>query len=259
MASEHFPTSRRSPSAGLELAPLPATAAASVAVEGATRSAPAGAHATARSQPAPAATQQLIELASTLLKGISGQSPACALFLLDGDAVVLAANPEAECVWAQERLRTTVNGRPTGRDGFREGLQAALATITKGLCSASFRNGQGSQHWEIGSCRIPVTAQLNSVTLVVMKPQTSGPSALAVHRQLRQNHGLSPSEATLLWQLHQCESLREAAAAIGISIGNARTKLKRAMGKTGARSQSTLILLVERTLRAVGDDASAAQ
>jgi DNA-binding CsgD family transcriptional regulator len=39
---------------------------------------------------------------------------------------------------------------------------------------------------------------------------------------------------------------------MGISIGNARTKLKRVMVKTGAHSQRALMLLVERKLRAPG-------
>ena len=63
---------------------------------------------------------------------------------------------------------------------------------------------------------------------------------------MRQRFSLSQSEAALLVLLHGCQSLKAAAMDSGITIGNARTKIKKIMEKTGSHNQKALILLVER-------------
>jgi DNA-binding CsgD family transcriptional regulator len=131
-------------------------------------------------------------------------------------------------------------------------LEDALASIAAGQTSIRSGHGLGAKGWAFAAYRMPESAQLSRATLLVLKPLEPDLPSAVVRHHLRERYGLSPAETALLWHLHQAEGIRQAADAMGISIGNARTKLKRVMVKTGAHSQRALMLLVERKLRAPG-------
>jgi DNA-binding CsgD family transcriptional regulator len=60
---------------------------------------------------------------------------------------------------------------------------------------------------------------------------------------LRHHLGLTPAEAALVLALTQGKSIEAAAEEKGISVLTARTRLKRALTKTGTRRQSDLVRL----------------
>ena len=62
---------------------------------------------------------------------------------------------------------------------------------------------------------------------------------------LRQQFGLTRSEARLVQSLAGGSSLDEGARSLGISVNTARTHLKHIFHKTGAKRQSELIHQVE--------------
>ena len=72
----------------------------------------------------------------------------------------------------------------------------------------------------------------------------AGPPAEA----LRGLYHLTPAEARLAHALCDGLSLREAAEALGITYGTARTRLKAVFGKTGTHRQSALIERIRRDL-----------
>jgi DNA-binding CsgD family transcriptional regulator len=76
------------------------------------------------------------------------------------------------------------------------------------------------------------------VVVLIEEPtrRTTAPSAA-----FAKDHKLSPAEAGLAARLVSGMSLRQAAAAIGISDNTARSHLKRVFAKTGARRQAELV------------------
>lgn len=76
-------------------------------------------------------------------------------------------------------------------------------------------------------------------------------------RSLAIAYALTPREAELTSRLADGAELSQAAKAMGITPGAARTRLKTVYGKTGARHQAGLVALV-RSLRAVVGEASTA-
>lgn len=216
---------------------------------GADAASQAGALSAANPDPTHAAARQLIELALALVEGIAGLCPEYPMFLLDADRAVLATNPEAQRELAEGTALKVVDGHLSGSDDFGVALEEALASIATGRTTIHFGHGLEGKDWSFAAYRMPDSAQLSGATLLVLKQaEPLLPSAVGRHR-LRERYALSPAEAALLWHLHQTEGIRQAADAMGISIGNARTKLKRVMVKTGARSQQALMLLVERKLQ----------
>lgn len=83
---------------------------------------------------------------------------------------------------------------------------------------------------------LPVTRQCALLTLLDLSAH-----ALPGEWVLRQALGLSPAECRLALALARGEPLAAHAAASGIAPSTARTLLKRAMAKTGARRQSELV------------------
>ena len=75
-------------------------------------------------------------------------------------------------------------------------------------------------------------------------------SAVDVATLLRACYGLTRAEIRFAESLHQTMALSHTAAALGISIGNARTTLKSVMAKTQCHSQVALLLLIERLPKA---------
>jgi DNA-binding CsgD family transcriptional regulator len=203
----------------------------------------------AEPEPSHSAARQLIELALALVEGIAGLCPECPMILLNSDRAVLATNPEGERVLAEGVALRLVDGRLSGNGGFGGALEEALASIAAGLTTIRFGHDPEAKDAGFTAYRMPDSAQLSGATLLVLKRADSLLPSIVVRHRLRERYGLSPAEAALLWHLHQTEGLRQAADAMGISIGNARTKLKRVMVKTGARSQQALMLLVERKLQ----------
>ena len=75
-------------------------------------------------------------------------------------------------------------------------------------------------------------------------------SAVDVATLLRACYGFTRAEIRFAESLHQTMALSHTAAALGISIGNARTTLKSVMAKTQCHSQVALLLLIERLPKA---------
>ena len=87
--------------------------------------------------------------------------------------------------------------------------------------------------------------------LVVLSIELAAPdSAVDVATLLRACYGLTRAEIRFAESLHQTIALSHTAAALGISVGNARTTLKSVMAKTQCHSQVALLLLIERLPKA---------
>ena len=65
---------------------------------------------------------------------------------------------------------------------------------------------------------------------------------------LRCHFGLTPAEARLALRLVAGETLRSAAAKLGITYETARTQLKNIFNKTGTSRQAELVVVVLTTL-----------
>ena len=85
--------------------------------------------------------------------------------------------------------------------------------------------------------------------LVVLSIELAA-SASDVATLLRACYGLTRAEIRFAESLHQTMALSHTAAALGISIGNARTTLKSIMAKTQCHSQMALLLMIERLPKA---------
>ena len=84
------------------------------------------------------------------------------------------------------------------------------------------------------------------VLLSIELASAASTSAVDVATRLRICYGLTRAEIRFTESLHQTMALSHIAAALGISVGNARTTLKSVMAKTQCHSQVALLLLIER-------------
>ena len=82
--------------------------------------------------------------------------------------------------------------------------------------------------------------------LVLLSIELASAEAVDVATRLRACYGLTRAEIRFTESLHQTMALSHTAAALGISVGNARTTLKSVMAKTQCHSQVALLLLIER-------------
>lgn len=183
-----------------------------------------------------------------------------------GDGVALLA-PSGRCVHlnpAAERLVRS-GGALAVRGGRLRARPAALDARLRHLVDRSLAGRAGA----LSIPRGPRQVGLQVVVAPLAEEETGGPrrqarvlvflaapdgDSLPSERRLGRCFGLTPAEARLTRRLVEGQTLPSAAAALGISTNTARTHLKRAFEKTGARRQAELVSLVLRSLPRTNDD-----
>lgn len=182
----------------------------------------------------------------------------CAAFIVDGDRVLREANQMAvdlfakgEAVLARGR-RCTLNDRDAdarfGRavDQLARGLPLDGARLT-------FRNAAGL--WQVTLAALPVpwratSALLRPRQLVLVLVSDLRAEALKQrdHANFAATFGLTQAETRLCARLLEGDSLSEAADMTGITLENARTRLKTIFKKTDTNRQAQLVLLLSRMM-----------
>lgn len=146
-------------------------------------------------------------------------------------AAVEPVHPASRARWNAMLKRLALRGSPACEPGGdivalhgTDGLLAGFATLRPyGLYSPG-----------AGTARFVMTVN------TLMRRSSSG----LVH-SLRELFGLTPAESALAAALHQCGDLAAAAAACGIGVGSARTRLQSIFEKTCLHRQLDLVRMLD--------------
>lgn len=174
--------------------------------------------------------------------------------LVDTAGRLHAANATAEALLASRDGLVLERGRLRALDATDNGrLQALVATAanpTRAVASTAphalpirRRGGERTLALIVAPLRGNLLrAAATAATVVVFvndlaATPTGDPTALQTHL------GLSPAEARLTLALTRGATVAEAAKALGVTEHTARTQLKRALARTGARRQAELVRL----------------
>jgi DNA-binding CsgD family transcriptional regulator len=186
---------------------------------------------------------------------------ASAIFLLDARRHVVFMNRTAEEMKAHaEGIRVSSDGIHLGVRREDENLQALVARVIaaqQSQCSlgeamqASRPSGRRPYGiWVTGVAQSPMALTLfrPAVCVLISDPeQPSGPPASHLQTLFR----MTRAEARLAASLAAGETLRAAAAELGITYGTARSRLTQLFRKTNTQSQGQLIRLLLTSLPAV--------
>lgn len=199
-----------------------------------------------------------MDVEATLADAVLVERSRSAAFIVDGGRLLRDANAEAECLLSAGEGVTVRNGRCHLLD--RE-ADARFGTAVEKLATGTptpvsriaFRNAAGA--WQVSLAAIPLPTP--SGTVASLLPQR--PMVLVLVNDLRPRavetgdltvlaglYALTPAEIALCRRLLLGESVAEAADQLAITEGNARTRLKAILHKTGTSRQSQLMLLLSR-------------
>ena len=159
-------------------------------------------------------------------------------FVVDAAGRVAHQNPAADDALRACRMLQRIRGRLTSpRPDVARRLERLVGQAASNLAA---RGGamrlDDDANVEIVITPLGATGGGHALVVVVGQRDVRGADEL-----LRSGFGLTRAEARLAAQLADCMSLRDAAAAEGITYETARTYLKRATEKLGLRSQAAVI------------------
>lgn len=174
-----------------------------------------------------------------------------AVLLLGGDGHIAFANRAARALLNAGRPFAQVGGQLSiGRRSERAELLERLAeTVRSG--KASVMRLQNRQ--EYSTHLLTLTAVPGTATVVCAIVHLRGGPPLPrgwAGRAL----DLSPAYAALVEAMAAGENLAEFAERSGLTIGGARTRLKKVLARTGTRSQADLVAMALRAATAIATD-----
>lgn len=173
-----------------------------------------------------------------------------AVLLLDGRARVRATNRRADRLLSgQDGLRTDRDGLRASMPGDTAALRALVAMTTRAAPSG------GAMTIERPSGREPLAVLVMPLRTPGLTRVAHGAAAIAfvtdpdehpplTRRRVQRHLGLTAAEADVALTIAGGHTVDEAAMLLGISPHTARTQLKHALARTGARRQSALVRLV---------------
>ncbi|MBX3726510.1 MAG: hypothetical protein KF823_11420 [Xanthomonadales bacterium] len=156
--------------------------------------------------------------------------------LLHGKAGLVNARHDGAALAAA--IGAACRGRPGG-DGHRERARQRLI----------LHDGDGQSAASVDIQPLPVASMAADSFVAVMFVQpVAAPAGSDGNAVLRRMFGLTQAEAALALSLRQHGQLGTAAAALGITPGSARTRLKVVFDKVGERSQAALLRVLDAVL-----------
>lgn len=165
------------------------------------------------------------------------------LVLAGPRAVIIHANRAAEVLLAAKRTFHKTGGRlVVRRQVDQDAIEAALAaTLADGeRAVVQLTNRQGDIHHVLAIAPLPSDA-FAAITIAELR------APLLLHRAWSQEAlSLPRPYAELAEAMVVGENLAEFSERTGLSIGGARTRLKKLLRRLGARSQSDLVSLLLR-------------
>ncbi|MBL8297782.1 MAG: hypothetical protein JNN30_05470 [Rhodanobacteraceae bacterium] len=167
-----------------------------------------------------------------------------AVFCLDERGRCTRWNAAAEALLRSRTLLRLQGGRLTPVHP----THASMHPVGPGPAALHERDGRVAAH--LAMHPLPGGGAFGSVRSVVFVEPIEAVHAGGVRHALATVYGLTPREAELAARLADGADLAEAAAAMGVTAGAARTRLKSVFGKTGVRHQGALVSTV-RALRSV--------
>lgn len=178
-----------------------------------------------------------------------------AIFLLDDAGKCLETNQAAERFLSDEDGATVERGRLLFADAeVRAQIAVAVASSAKGECARLTSTVVRAHGRSFAVEMLPLTSGVRQAA------HASGRAVLGLFLHevgclqplpgevLVKLYGLTPAETRLLVLLAQAMSLREAAEALGVREGTARTHLRQVLAKTGAKRQAEAVKLVMSAL-----------
>lgn len=178
---------------------------------------------------------------------------AASVFFVDATNRLLRANESGHALLADRAVLCVHEGRLAASDaGANRLLQDALAATSEG----------GRSPGKLG-VSLPLRASDNRHCVAHILPLTAGARRRAgyaatavvfVHRAeletpaapelIARLYGLTPSELRVLLAVFEARGVADIAELLGISIGTAKTHLRRLFAKTGTKRQADLVKLV---------------
>lgn len=169
-----------------------------------------------------------------------------ALFLLDRRLSWINDNPAAAAIVAAGWWRGGL-GRPIepAHPLTRAAWHASLRDLAAGAPSSTF-SVHGRDQTLVAFARISryAAAEGSPSYALFVRPLNLAESADTA-AQLRHLFDLTPSEANLALSLRRHPDLEQAAAALGIALSGARTRLQSILDKTGTHRRSGLVRLLD--------------
>jgi DNA-binding CsgD family transcriptional regulator len=193
---------------------------------------------------------QALSLRSAALSGTLEKITA-ALFVLDRTGAVMFENAAARRELRTGDLLTTSLGRLEPAPGIREARECR--DVLRGLLAGRSSTVRLTA-LPRGRATILTTAPLSGAVEVLGMPRSGAgivwliPTAQTRHPTARMGHlfELTQAEERLLAALSCGQSLNEAAAAFHISVHTARSQLKSLQRKTGWRTQTELVRMMQQ-------------
>lgn len=155
--------------------------------------------------------------------------------LLHGKAGLVSARNDGSAL--ATAIGAACRGRPAG-DGARERARQRLI----------LHDGDGQAAASVDIQPLPASLSADSFAAVMFVQPVSAPAGSEASDVLRRMFGLTQAEAALALALRQHGQLGTAAAALGITPGSARTRLKVVFDKVGERSQAALLRVLDAVL-----------
>jgi DNA-binding CsgD family transcriptional regulator len=184
----------------------------------------------------------------------------CAAFVVDAGRLVREANGLAVQLFSSGGSVQVRNGRCflDNREAdarFGAALEALSAGVPTNGSRISFRTAAAA--WQVAMAALPATSSPlpgvlsllppKRMVLVLVTELALGDSAGSPDLgTLSTAFGLTPAEISFCRRLALGESLAEASAHLGVTIGTGRTRLKAILHKTGTSRQGQLMLLLSR-------------
>lgn len=180
------------------------------------------------------------------------------IVLLDEQGNVVFANDRAQAMHLEaDGFRLTKKGIALGTKREDARLQRLIAeTIASGTAGGETHGGvmrgtrlSGRKPYGITVTRVPAASSAFSLFRPAVCVAISDPEArpVGLDARLRMLFGLTEAEARLAALLAQGRELREAAEALEVTYGTARTRLAQIFQKTDTRRQAELVGLVLKT------------
>ncbi|MEH6419671.1 helix-turn-helix transcriptional regulator [Pseudomonas sp. CGJS7] len=169
-----------------------------------------------------------------------------ALFLLDRRLCWVNDNPAAAAIVAVGWWRGGL-GRPIEpvHPMTRAAWNASLRELTTGTPSSTF-SVYGRDQSLVAFARLSrYAAAEGSLTYALFVRPLNLAESADTAAQLRHLFDLTPSEANLALALRRHPDLEQAAAALGIALSGARTRLQSILDKTGMHRRSGLVRLLD--------------
>jgi DNA-binding CsgD family transcriptional regulator/PAS domain-containing protein len=173
-----------------------------------------------------------------------------------------AVNRAAEEIFACRDGLALVRGRlvaasPATTAALQAAIAAALAVSSGGLeapaDAVAVGRPSGRRPFTVLVCPLrpdsEAVAGERGAVLFLSDPERTPPAPTALLQRL---YGLTAAESRVTSELVAGRDLEAVSEALGVTLGTARTHLKRVLAKTGTRRQAELVSVVLRSLAALG-------